>query len=66
MTNKIKDTLKIALGAVFAVFAIWQITVPVEEAVVSQLIDIIFALLGGIIGGPGLVRLTLKKKLIDE
>lgn len=66
MTEQIKETAKIVVGAAFAIFAIWQITVPVDEALVTQLIDIIFAILGTIIGGPAVVRMAMSKKLVDK
>ncbi len=66
LTDKIKETLKILVGTLFLVAAVWQATLPVEEEKIFALIDLIFALIGTIIGGPAAVRTVLGKKLVDK
>lgn len=56
--TKVKDTVKVIVGAAFAVFAIWQLSIPVSEQIVATLIDVVFALLAAVIGTPALERLT--------
>jgi len=56
--TKVKDTVKVIVSAAFAVFAIWQLSIPVSEQIVATLIDVVFALLAAVIGTPALERLT--------
>lgn len=60
--TKVKDTVKVFVGAAFAVFAIWQLSIPVSEQVLGTLIDVVFALLAAIIGAPALDRLTASRE----
>jgi len=59
--TKVKDTVKVLVGAAFAVFSIWQLSIPVSEQIVATLIDVVFALLAAVIGVPALDRLTASR-----
>lgn len=49
--QKIKESLLLIVGAFFAVAGIYQIALPVDEALVSDFIAALFALLGAIMMG---------------
>lgn len=49
--QKIKDSLLLIVGAFFAVAGIYQIALPVDEALVTDFIAALFALLGAILMG---------------
>lgn len=52
--TKIKETVLIIVGAIFAGFGVWEFVAPIDEATVIQLVEIVFAILGAIGVGAGL------------
>lgn len=55
--NKIAESLKILAGAAFAIFAIWEInTGNITEDLVVQLITLLAAIIGGLLGGSSWSR----------
>ncbi len=47
MTDKVKATALILGAAAFALFGVWDISVPIDETVFNQLVDLIFIIIGG-------------------
>jgi len=59
MIDKIKNTGLAVIAAAFAIFGIWQIGLPVDEALVSQLWALIITLVGAFVGGGASQRVYL-------
>lgn len=64
--DKYKETLKILVGAVFLLSGVWNFVVPVDEEQVISLIDLIFAIIGPLIGGPAAIRAIFGKELVSK
>jgi uncharacterized membrane protein len=62
MIDKIKNSGLALISFVFVIFGIWQISVPVDEALVSQLWSLIIALIGAIVGGGASQRAWIAHK----
>lgn len=61
--SKIKETVLIIVGAVFAGLAVWQVAVPITEETVVQLVEIVFAILGALGIGLGVRGKWTARKL---
>lgn len=66
MTDNIKNSIKVAIGAIFGVAAIWNIILPGSEETSFSLLDLLFALIGGGSALPVLVRMAMSKKVVDK
>ena len=62
--EKILDSIKLALSGVFAIFAIWQIVVPVPENLIVVFLESLFAILALLYGGSAAQRLFKNKILV--
>lgn len=68
MTEKIKDTGIIVIGAVFAILGIWEIVLPFSDILILNLWDILIAILGAVgvfslgYGGRGKVDVYISEK----
>jgi len=49
--SKWKLTVVALVGSAFTIFGIWDLSVPVDQQMVSTIIDTIFVILGVILGG---------------
>lgn len=66
MLDKYRDSVFVAVGALFEIAGLWQFNLPVGEALVSEAIAVIFLILGALIGGPAVIRRARGKKLVDK
>lgn len=60
--DKIKNSVLAAIGFIFAIFGIWQINVPIDEALLSELVSLVFTILGLIFGAVGGTRVYIATK----
>jgi len=65
MTDNIKNSIKIAIGAIFGIAALWDASLPGDEQLFGTLLDILFALIGGA-GLSVIARMVADKKLVDK
>lgn len=56
-----KNTALAAVAFAFAVFGVWDFTSPIDQQLTEQLIQLIFIILGSVIGGLGFERVQLSK-----
>lgn len=66
MKENIKNSIKIAIGAIFGIAAIWNIFLPGSEETFFSLLDLLFALIGGGSALPVLLRMAMRKKVVDK
>lgn len=64
--KKIKEITKIIIGAAFAVLAVIDVSLPVDQQLFTALIDTVFAIVGSLIGGPAAIRFVLGKALVER
>jgi len=52
------DTLKAIVGVAFVIFGVWDYISPVDKETILQLITLLAAVIGGLIGIPPVIRLA--------
>lgn len=64
--EKVKEITKIVVGAAFAVLAVIDVSLPVDQQLFTALIDTVFAIVGSLIGGPAAIRFIAGKVLVER
>lgn len=66
MLSKIQSTVLTLVAAAFALFAVWGVAFPVDQLTMETLVNLIFALLAGILGGAGFVAKYFSKNQVQS
>lgn len=62
MLEKWKNTILAVVSAFFVIAAVWGYTPPLDEITISQLIELIFLILGGLgLGAAAVFKFTRKR-----